>query len=186
MVELGALVEIARGGSPRPIDEFITDNEDGINWIKIGDVAEGDKYITKTKQKIKIEGLAKTRQVKSGDFILSNSMSFGRPYIVKIDGAIHDGWLLIRINDNKQLFADYLYQILGDVLVKEQYERLATGGVVKNLNSNLVRSVKIPLPPLEIQKQLVAEAEKEEAIIRANKDLIKIMEKKIAKLIAEI
>ena len=185
-IELHKLVEIARGGSPRPINEFITDDENGINWIKIGDVAEGEKYITKTKQKIKPVGLAKTRQVKTGDFILSNSMSFGRPYILKIDGAIHDGWLLVRIKNREKLFADYLYQILGDNLIKKQYEKLATGGVVKNLNSELVRSVKIPLPPLSIQKQVVAEAEKEEEIIRANKNLIEIMEKKIEKVIEDI
>ena len=71
-------------------------------------------------------------------------------------------------------------------MIKEQYEKLATGGVVKNLNSELVRSVKIPLPPLSIQKQVVAEAEKEEEIIRANKNLIEIMEKKIEKVIKEI
>lgn len=187
MVELDELTEIARGGSPRPISKYITtDEENGINWIKIGDVAEGEKYVTKTKQKIKPEGLAKTRKVKKGDFILSNSMSFGRPYILKIDGAIHDGWLLIRINNDQQLLANYLYQILGNDLIKKQYEKLATGGVVKNLNSNLVRSIKIPLPPLEVQKQLVAEAEKEEEIITANKKLIEIMEQKISNVLNEI
>ena len=122
-MKLSELTEIARGGSPRPINKYITDEENGINWIKIGDVAEGTKYITKTKQKIKPEGLSKTRQVKKGDFILSNSMSFGRPYILKIDGAIHDGWLLIRIKDNKKLSDNFLYQILDDDLIQEQYKK---------------------------------------------------------------
>ena len=107
-VKLGDFCNIMRGGSPRPIQNYITRDEAGINWIKIGDVAEGKKYITKTKQKIKREGIGKTRLVKSGDFIFSNSMSFGRPYIVKIDGAIHDGWLLIRIKNIKKLYSNFL------------------------------------------------------------------------------
>ena len=87
---------IERGGSPRPIKEYITEAENGINWIKIGDTKKGEKYITETAQKIKPEGLKKSRLVTEGDFIMSNSMSFGRPYIVKTKGAIHDGWLLMR------------------------------------------------------------------------------------------
>ena len=172
LVELGDICEIVRGGSPRPIQNYITQNKDGINWIKIGDVTESEKYITQTKQKIKKQGASKTRLVKPGDFILSNSMSFGRPYILKIDGAIHDGWLLIRINENKEMFPDFLYQVLRSNVVQKQYKVLATGGVVKNLNSNLVKSVKIPLPPLEVQKEIVAEIENYQKIINAAKQIV--------------
>ena len=90
------LVQIERGGSPRPIDDFITDAPNGLNWIKIGDAPTQGNYITKTAEKIRPEGLSKTREVHPGDLILSNSMSFGKPYIMGIDGCIHDGWLLIR------------------------------------------------------------------------------------------
>ncbi len=146
---------------------------------------EGEKYITKTKEKIKPEGASKTRLVKEGDFILSNSMSFGRPYILKISGAIHDGWLLLRLK-NKNITPDFLYYILGSPQTKAQFSKSATGGVVKNLNSALVRKVKIPLPPLEVQKRLVAEAEKEEEIIAANRRLIELMEGKIGQVLAEV
>ncbi len=186
MVKLGDVVQIERGGSPRPIQDFITKDKNGINWIKIGDVAKGEKYITKTKQKIKPTGISKTRLVKEGDFILSNSMSFGRPYICKIKGAIHDGWLLLRINDDNKLLSDFLYQILGADLLQQQYKSLATGGVVKNLNSKLVRNVKIPLPPLEIQKQIVSEIEAEQKMVDECKKLIEIYEQKTKEKIAEV
>lgn len=96
------LVTIERGGSPRPIDKFITNDENGLNWVKIGDAPEQGNYITQTAEKIRPEGLSKTREVHPGDLILSNSMSFGRPYIMAIDGCIHDGWLAIR--DTKKNF----------------------------------------------------------------------------------
>jgi len=186
MVALEDLTKIQRGGSPRPIQDYITSSEDGINWIKIGDVAKGEKYITNTKQKIKPGGLSKTRLVKDGDFILSNSMSFGRPYIVKIDGAIHDGWLLIKIKDPEYLLSDFLYSILGTEIVQNQYKRLATGGVVKNLNSSLVSSVKIPCPPLSVQQEIVDQIEAEQKIVNANKKLIEMFEQKIKDKISEV
>ena len=92
---LDEIFEIARGGSPRPIDQFITDEDNGVNWIMISDASASDKYIYSTKKKIKPEGVTRSRRVKSGDFILTNSMSFGRPYIMATDGCIHDGWLVL-------------------------------------------------------------------------------------------
>ena len=74
---LGEIFEIARGGSPRPIEDYLTDDPDGLNWILIGDATASGKTIRKTKKRIRKEGLSKTRTVKPGDFILSNSMSFG-------------------------------------------------------------------------------------------------------------
>lgn len=154
--KLGEVCDITRGSSPRPINRYLTKSPDGMNWIKIGDVREGEKYITSTAEKIKLEGVSKTRLVQEGDLILSNSMSFGRPYILKISGAIHDGWLLLHIKDTNELLQDFLYYTLGITQTKIQFEKAASGGVVRNLNSDLVRRVRISLPPLETQKQIAA------------------------------
>lgn len=171
LFELHELFEIQRGGSPRPIDEYITEDENGINWIKIGDVEEGAKFINSTKQKIKPEGLKKSRLVEPGDFILSNSMSFGRPYIVNIKGAIHDGWLVFK-QKKENLLKDYILYILSSQPVKQQFEQSATGGVVKNLNINLVKKVQIPLPPLSVQEEIVAEIESYQKIIDGAKAVV--------------
>ncbi|MGC8141115.1 restriction endonuclease subunit S, partial [Salmonella enterica] len=74
---------------------FLTDSSDGINWIKIGDTEKNGKYIESTAEKIIPAGVSKSRMVYEGDFLLTNSMSFGRPYILKTRGCIHDGWLVI-------------------------------------------------------------------------------------------
>ena len=92
---LGDINNIARGGSPRPIKDYLTDDKNGINWIKIGDTTREGKYIDSVKEKIRPEGMKKSRFVHKGDFLLTNSMSFGRPYILNVDGCIHDGWLVI-------------------------------------------------------------------------------------------
>ena len=153
LMRLGDICKINRGGSPRPIHDFITDDEDGINWIKIGDTKGIDKYIYKTKQKIIPKGVKHSRMVYEGDFILSNSMSFGRPYIMKTTGCIHDGWLLLRKKENI-VSEDFLYSILNSALIYKFFKKETIGGVVENLSIDLVKKIKIPIPPLEIQNKI--------------------------------
>ena len=153
-VRFSTLVEIVRGGSPRPIKDYLTSEVDGINWIKIGDTEKGEKYINNVKEKIKKSGLNKTRFVKKGTFLLTNSMSFGRPYILNVDGAIHDGWLAISNYENS-LNRDYLFYILSSNVVYSQFLSLISGAVVKNLNSDKVASILIPLPPLAEQQRII-------------------------------
>lgn len=170
--KFGSLCNIVRGGSPRPIQDYLTDDTDGLNWIKIGDVAAGSKYITSTKEKIKHEGLVKTRQVFKGDFILSNSMSFGRPYILKIDGCIHDGWLAIKgVEDH--FIADFLYYFLSSPSTYSLFEKLVKGGVVSNLNSDIVKGIDVPVPPMEVQEQIVAELDKINEVIEDCRELLR-------------
>lgn len=185
IVKIGDICKIERGGSPRPIDEFITDDPNGLNWIKIGDTKDDDKYITKTAEKIKKEGAKKSRKVLVGDFVLSNSMSFGRPYIMKIEGYIHDGWLRLS-EDSSRISKDFLYYILSSNLIIEQFEKSATGGVVRNLNSDLVRNVEMPLPSIEIQKLVVEKIEAERILVEGNKRLIEMYDIKNKDLIAKI
>src|SRR3989338_2278774 len=176
-VKISEVCKIERGASPRPIDKFMTEDPNGFNWVKIGDTKNADKYITQTAEKVTKEGAEKSRKVFVGDFVLSNSMSFGRPYIMKIEGYIHDGWLRLS-EDAKRIGKDYLYYILGSDIVIEQFENAATGGVVRNLNSELVRNVTIPLQPLAIQKQIVEKIEAERALVESSKRLIEIYEQK--------
>ncbi len=170
--KLGEVCLIERGGSPRPIQQYLTDEDDGLNWIKIGDAVEGSKYITSTKEKIKPEGLKKTRFVHKGDFILSNSMSFGKPYILDIDGCIHDGWLVIR-DDSDTFNKSFLYYMLSSPNMYQEFRKLAVGGVVNNLNSSIVRNVVVPIPPMAEQERIVAELDLLQGIIEKKKEQLK-------------
>ena len=153
--KLGEIATVLRGASPRPIKKYITNDSDGVNWIKIGDVPVGSKYITQSEEKITKEGAEKSRYVRKGDFILSNSMSFGRPYILAIDGCIHDGWL--SISNFKDVFlSDYLYYLLSSSAIQQEMKKRASfGGAVQNLNADIVKALVLPVPPIEVQREIV-------------------------------
>lgn len=144
---------VQRGGSPRPIDDYLTDSPDGYNWIKIGDTVKGKKYITDVKQKIKQEGLSKTRMVHKGDLLLTNSMSFGEPYILEVDGCIHDGWVCL--SDIRHVSKEYLYYFLCSQLCMIQFRLQVAGGVVQNLNVDKIGSTKIFAPSETEQDEIV-------------------------------
>lgn len=152
---LGDACNIARGGSPRPIQAFLTDAADGVNWVKISDATASGKFIYVTKEKIKPSGVSRSRVVNPGDFLLSNSMSFGRPYIMQTTGCIHDGWLVLS-DYEKDFDQGFLYHLLGSPVVFEQFDRLAAGSTVRNLNIELASRVSIPIPPLPEQQRIVA------------------------------
>lgn len=160
----GEVSTIFRGASPRPIKDYITDDIDGINWIKIGDVRPGTKYITDTAEKITKEGAKKSRFVYKGDFILSNSMSFGRPYIIKKTGCIHDGWLSIS-EFEEHYSTDFLYHLLSSHKYQSIMKRKASfGGAVQNLNADIVKSLELPIISLNEQRRIVSMLDKFDVI----------------------
>ena len=163
-MKLGDVCDIVRGASPRPIQKYITTDDVGVPWIKIGDVPKESKYIMKTAEKITSEGASKSRLLKKGDFILSNSMSFGRPYILGISGCIHDGWIAMSGIEHL-LLPDYLYHLLRTNLVQNYWKQKANKGSVSNLNADIVRGTVIPVPPIAEQERIVAILDKFDALV---------------------
>ncbi|MCA3624594.1 MAG: restriction endonuclease subunit S [Methylobacterium sp.] len=155
---LDDIAGIARGGSPRPIKSFLTEDPQGIPWIKIGDSTRGTIYIDTTEERIKPEGLSRSRLVVPGDLLLSNSMSFGYPYITNISGCIHDGWLVIRTPEN-QISKLYVHSMFLSEYAKQAFSLAAAGAVVQNLNAEKVRRLQVPLPPLAEQHRIVAKVD---------------------------
>ena len=148
---LGEIAKIQRGASPRPIAQYMTDADDGIPWIKIGDTSPGSKYINGTAQKVTPDGAKKSRILNPGDFVISNSMSFGRPYILSITGAIHDGWASIS-DFSERLDSDYLYHYLSSQRVKNYWGSKINSGSVSNLNADIIKTLPLPLPDIQKQK----------------------------------
>lgn len=160
---LGEIAQINRGASPRPISNFITNSEDGVPWIKISDAGLNSKYINQTNQRITREGAKKSRLLKKGDFIISNSMSYGRPYILAIEGCIHDGWASISEYE-KNLNSDFLYHYLNSNKVQDYWLKKMNTSSVSNLNSDIIKSLPIPLINKDLQVKIAEILDKFQAL----------------------
>ena len=147
-------IKLDRGSSPRPIVKYITTSNDGVNWIKIGDTKKSNNYrISSVSEKITNEGSLKSRFVEKGEIILANSMSFGKSYLLEISGCIYDGWFVLR-NFESSFDKFFLLQVLNSENLQRQYIRLSTGGVVQNINSDIVYSTLLFCPCLEEQQKI--------------------------------
>lgn len=152
--KIGDIAVIRRGGSPRPIQDYLVSYDSkGYNWLKIGDVSIGSRYVFKTGAKIKPEGLKKTTLVKKGDFILSNSMSFGRPYIMMTDACIHDGWLALQ-DISKDIDKQFLYYLLTSEKMQNEFKNYSAGSGVQNLKKETVQRIEFKSPDRPEQERI--------------------------------
>ena len=148
---LGELCTIVRGGSPRPIDQFLGGD---VPWIKIGDATDGDNiYLNLTKEHIIQEGVKKSRLVKSGSLIFANcGVSLGFARIITFDGCIHDGWLAMEDIDER-LDKVFLLQALNQMT--QHFREIAPAGTQPNLNTAIMKSYMQIIPPMEMQKEFI-------------------------------
>lgn len=150
-------IRLYRGSSPRPIRDFLTQNKNGVNWIKIGDTKNAKGFrISKTEQKITIEGAEQSREVSKGELILANSMSYGATYELDVDGCIYDGWFVLREYE-EHYNKEFLLQLLNSDFIQNQYKKFAAGGIVKNISSDIVYEVLVSKPTTIEEQQKMAE-----------------------------
>ena len=148
---LGELCTIVRGGSPRPIEQFLGGD---VPWIKIGDATDGDSiYLSSTKEHIIQEGVKKSRLVKEGSLIFANcGVSLGFARIITFDGCIHDGWLAMEDIDER-LDKVFLLQALNQMT--EHFRAIAPAGTQPNLNTTIMKAYKQVIPPIELQREFI-------------------------------
>lgn len=147
MGRLGEMVTIKRGGSPRPIQNFIADN--GLRWLKISDVTSlNTPFVLGTKEYIKEEGLSKTTLLNKGALILSNSATPGIPKILNVDCCIHDGWLHF---PTSKLSNEFLY--LQFLKLRGELVKQANGSIFTNLKTEIVREFEIPIATVDVLKK---------------------------------
>ena len=141
--KLGEFVENKRGGSPRPIQKYLSDT--GYRWLKISDVTSlSAPFVLNIAEHIKEDGLSKTVFLKSGSLVLSNSATPGIPKILDLDTCIHDGWLYF---PKSQLSNEYLYLLFKEI--RPQLVNLGNGSIFTNLKTDILKNFEISMPPEE-------------------------------------
>lgn len=144
---LGDFVEIKRGGSPRPIQNFLSDS--GFHWLKISDATGiSSPFINEIKEYIIEAGLKKTVSLKSGSLVLSNSATPGLPKILDIDTCIHDGWLYF---PSSKFSNEYLYLYFKHI--RDNLIALGNGSVFTNLKTDILKNYPTYLPTEDVLKK---------------------------------
>jgi type I restriction enzyme S subunit len=152
--EFSKYIVLYRGSSPRPIQNYLTVDSCGVNWIKIGDTKYAKNFIiSQVEEKITPEGAKKSRKVNVGELILANSMSYGKTYQVAIAGYIYDGWFVLR-DYEKYFDKQFLLQLLNSEYMQNQYKKFSAGGIVQNISSDIVYKTVLPNTSLEEQQKI--------------------------------
>ena len=166
---LGSFVEIKRGGSPRPIQNYLSDS--GFRWLKISDVTSlNSPFVLEIKEHIKEEGLKKTVFLKAGELVLSNSATPGIPKILDVDSCIHDGWLYF---PKSELSKYYLYLFFKHI--RKELVALGNGSVFTNLKTDILKVypvIKADVVTLKKFDSLVAPLF--DAILNADRENLKL------------
>ena len=148
------LCDVVRGGSPRPAGDEKYYNG-AIPFLKVADLTKDDEiYVYKAEYAIKEAGLKKTRLVNEGTLLLTNSgATLGVPKITTFSTTFNDGIAaFLYINKEIQL---YLYWFLKSKT--DSFRKIDQGAAQPNLNTDLIKSIPIPLPPLTEQKRIIKE-----------------------------
>lgn len=173
--EFSSYIKLYRGSSPRPIQEYLTQSETGVNWIKIGDTKNAvNSKIFQVEEKITPKGAEKSRKVEKGELILANSMSFGKTYELAIEGYIYDGWFVLREYE-KYFGKAFLLQLLNSEYMQSQYQRLSAGGIVQNISSEIVYKTMLFHTSIQEQQKIASSLSSLDALIMAQAEKIEQM-----------
>jgi type I restriction enzyme S subunit len=152
VVRINQICKVRRGASPRPIEDASYFSKSGRGWIRIVDATSTYKYLKRTSQYLSKKGESKSVEVNPGDLIMSICATIGKPIIVDIPACIHDGFVWFS-ELSQDMLGEYLFYVLQN---KEQdFVKKKQIGTQGNLNTKLVGSTIIVLPPNEEQQKIV-------------------------------
>ncbi len=180
--KVAQLCELVRGSSPRPKSD-LRYYGGNVPRLMVADLTRDGMYVTPQIDFLTEEGAKFSRLMKLNDVVMAVSGNPGLPAILQVDAYIHDGFVGFR-HLKKEVMPQFFYSVL--VHFKERSNSQSIGAVFKNLTTDQIKDIDFPLPPLAVQRQIVAELEAERKLVEANRELIARMEAKIKAKLAEV
>lgn len=182
MVELGDVAKPEYGFTEKAKEEG------DARFIRITDIGADGKLIESDEKYISLTPEAEKSIVRKDDVLLARTgATYGKTMIFEADYPAVFASFLIRLNfDLNRVYPKYYWAFAQSISYINQAASLMTGGGQPQFNGNAVVKIKFPLPDIETQLQIVAQIEKEQALVNANKQLIEIFEQKIKDRIAKV
>ena len=148
----------------------------GQEQVIRGDSGFGDYYISSEKY----DELQNYR-VKARDVLVSLVGSYGKTLVVPHDfepGIINPRLAKISLNP-KRMIPEFFVSLFVQEIVLEQIEALSHGGTMNILSIKTLKRLRLPMPPVDDQRTIVDQIEREEAVINGNRELIDHFERRI-------
>jgi type I restriction enzyme M protein len=173
------LFKIVSGGTPNSEVDKYWNGE--INWATLVDLPATEliSSISSTARKITNEGLknSSAKLLPINSILVSTRATIGRIGINKIECCTNQGFKNIIINDFNKVNTYFVALMMTELA--EKMNSMATGGTFKELSSSGFKTLQIPLPPLSIQEEIVAEIEGYQKIIDGAKAVVENYKPKI-------
>ena len=174
-VKLGDCTEIARGSSPRPINDNAYFYKGTIPWVKIADATASFKYIYETKEYVNEYGASFSRKLPPGSLIVAASGTLGFAIFLGVEGCVHDGWMYFKRIDEGKLNKQFLYYLLNTLT--KSFNAFSYGAAIQNINTDILRNTEFRIPTLNVQKNIAAIFSAYDELIENNQQRIALLEK---------
>lgn len=172
-IELGELCEVKGGGTPlRRKKEYWTNGD--IPWVKISDIK--NKYVEETEEYISKAGFdnSSVKMIPKGSLIYTIFATVGKVGILNIDATTNQAIVGLEIKKGKLVKRNYLYYFLTSI--EEDVKDQSRGVAQNNINIGMLKKIKIPVPPMEIQKQIVEILDEAQKLIDKRKEQIELLD----------
>jgi type I restriction enzyme S subunit len=167
--------EVGRGSSPRPIADKTYFEDGSIPWVKIADATASGKYIYSTREHVNEYGASFSRHLDAGSLIIAASgVSLGQIKLLGTKGCIHDGWLYLSNYKEELIDREFLYYYL--ILISSNFHDLSYGAAIQNINTDILKNIRIKLPPLQIQHRIAEVLGRYDALIAIHERQIRNLE----------
>lgn len=152
--KFGHISTVVRGGSPRPAGDPALFNGDYSPWVTVAEITKDDNvYLDETETCLTKKGSDQCRVFSKGTLLLSNSgATLGVPKILNINANANDGVVGF---EQLALNHEFAYFYLS-ILTSDLRERIKQGSGQPNLNTDIVKSIAIPIPPSDEIVKIVA------------------------------
>ena len=177
LATLGDLCEIVRGSSPRPAGDKRYYGG-AIPRLMVADVTRDGMYVTPQIDFLTEEGAKLSRPMDKGDLVMAVSGQPGLCSILKVDACIHDGFAGFKKLDKNKVLTEFAYYCL--MGLRDHHNSQSVGAVFQNLKTEQLREFQIPLPPLAVQQEIVAEIEGYQQIIDGARQVVEHYRPRIA------
>ena len=160
---------VVRGSSPRPQgDPRYYGGQ--VPRLMVSDVTRDGMYVTPKIDFLTEAGAKLGRPMLKGDLVVAVSGDPGEPSILNVDACIHDGFVGLRNLNAKLVYTPYLYRYFKFNKLRSKSQ--VVGAIYKNLNTDQIKNLVVPLPPLTEQKKIAALLDAADSLRQKDKALV--------------